>query len=31
MRKVLDAHLGLVDFELIGEFEEPDWIVQPQR
>lgn len=29
MRKVLDAHLGLVDFELIGEFEEPEWVVEP--
>ena len=31
MRRVLDAHLGLVDFELIGEFEEPEWAVDPQR
>jgi len=29
MRRVLDAHLGLVDFELIGEFEEPEWSVAP--
>jgi heme-degrading monooxygenase HmoA len=29
MRQVLDAHLGIVDFELIGEFEEPEWIVEP--
>jgi heme-degrading monooxygenase HmoA len=31
MRKVLDAHLGIVDFELIGEFEEPEWIVAPRK
>src|SRR5262249_51768213 len=29
MRKVLDAHLGLVDFELIGEVEDPEWSVTP--
>jgi heme-degrading monooxygenase HmoA len=31
MRQVLDAHLGMVDFELIGEFEEPEWVVEPRR
>src|SRR5215470_1158144 len=30
MRAVLDAHLGIVDFEPIGEFEEPEWIVAPR-
>ncbi|HTO53039.1 MAG TPA: antibiotic biosynthesis monooxygenase [Myxococcota bacterium] len=30
MRKVLDEHLGMVDFELIGEFEEPEWRVEPK-
>jgi heme-degrading monooxygenase HmoA len=29
MRRVLDAHLGLVDFELIGEFDDPEWVVKP--
>jgi len=29
MRTVLDAHLGIVDFEPIGEFEEPEWVVEP--
>lgn len=29
MREVLDAHLGIVDFELVGEFEEPEWSVAP--
>jgi heme-degrading monooxygenase HmoA len=29
MRQVLDEHLGLCDFELIGEFEDPEWAVAP--
>jgi len=29
MRAVLDAHLDIVDFRLIGEFEDPEWIVEP--
>jgi len=29
MRAVLDAHLDIVDFKLIGEFEEAEWIVNP--
>jgi heme-degrading monooxygenase HmoA len=29
MREILDAHLDIVDFKLIGEFEEPEWIVEP--
>jgi hypothetical protein len=30
-RKLLAAHLGMVEFELVGEFEEPEWKVEPQR
>jgi heme-degrading monooxygenase HmoA len=29
MQAVLDAHLGIVNFELIGEFEEAEWVVEP--
>lgn len=29
MRAVLDAHFDIVDFKPIGEFEEPEWIVNP--
>jgi len=29
MRAVLDAHLDIVDFKPIGEFDEPEWIVTP--
>jgi hypothetical protein len=29
MRKILDAHFDIVDFKLIGEFEDPEWIVNP--
>lgn len=31
MRKVLDAHLEIVDFRFIGEYEEAEWIVEPKR
>jgi heme-degrading monooxygenase HmoA len=30
MRAVLDAHLDIVDFQLIGEYEEPEWVVEPK-
>jgi heme-degrading monooxygenase HmoA len=29
MRAVLDEHLQIVDFQLIGAFEEPEWVVNP--
>ncbi len=29
MREVLEAHRDIVDFEFIGEFEEPVWSVAP--
>jgi quinol monooxygenase YgiN len=29
MRAVLDAHLEIVDFTPIGEFEDPEWTVEP--
>jgi heme-degrading monooxygenase HmoA len=29
MRAVLDAHFDIVEFKPIGEFEEPEWIVNP--
>jgi heme-degrading monooxygenase HmoA len=29
MRAVLDEHFEIVDFKLIGEYEEPEWIVNP--
>jgi heme-degrading monooxygenase HmoA len=29
VRKVLDAHFDIVDFKLIGEYEDPEWIVDP--
>ena len=29
MRAILDEHLGIVEFKPIGEFEEPEWIVNP--
>jgi len=29
MRAILDAHFDIVDFKPIGEFEEPEWIVNP--
>ena len=31
MRAVLEEHLGIVDFRFIGEFDEPEWIVEPER
>jgi hypothetical protein len=31
MREVLDAHFDIVDFKPIGEFEDPEWIVNPIR
>jgi hypothetical protein len=31
MRRVLDEHVDIVDFELIGEFEDPEWVVEPTR
>ena len=30
MRKVLDEHLELADFRLIGEYEDPEWVVEPR-
>jgi heme-degrading monooxygenase HmoA len=29
MRAVLEEHLDIVDFQFIGEYEEPEWIVEP--
>jgi hypothetical protein len=29
MRKILDAHFDIVEFKMIGEFEDPEWIVNP--
>lgn len=29
MRAVLDAHFDIVEFKSIGEFEEPEWSVNP--
>src|SRR5690349_15130924 len=29
MRAILDAHFDIVDFKPIGEFEDPEWIVNP--
>lgn len=29
MRAVLDEHVDIVDFKLIGEYEEAEWIVEP--
>jgi heme-degrading monooxygenase HmoA len=29
MRKILDAHFDIVDFKMIGEYEDPEWIVDP--
>jgi hypothetical protein len=29
MRAILDAHFNIVDFTPIGEFEDPEWIVNP--
>ena len=29
MRKILDAHLDIVDFRPIGEYEEAEWVVEP--
>ena len=29
MRRILDAHFEIVDFKPIGEFEDPEWIVNP--
>jgi heme-degrading monooxygenase HmoA len=29
MRAVLDKHFEIVDFKPIGEFEDPEWIVNP--
>ena len=29
MRAILDAHLDIVDFKMIGEYEEPEWVVMP--
>ena len=31
MRRILDAHLDIVDFLPIGEFEEPEWVVEPPQ
>jgi len=30
MRAVLDAHLDIVEFKMIGEFEDPEWVVMPE-
>ena len=30
MRALLDAHLEIVDFKMIGEFEDPEWSVAPK-
>lgn len=30
MREILDAHLDIVDFLPIGEFEEAEWVVEPR-
>ena len=30
MRALLDAHLEIVDFKMIGEFEDPEWSVTPK-
>jgi quinol monooxygenase YgiN len=29
MRAVLDAHMEIVDFRLIGEYDDPNWVVVP--
>ncbi|HTE42769.1 MAG TPA: antibiotic biosynthesis monooxygenase [Steroidobacteraceae bacterium] len=29
LRATLDAHLSIVEFKLIGEYEEPEWVVNP--
>lgn len=29
MRAVLDEHFEIVDLKLVGEYEEPEWIVDP--
>lgn len=29
MRKILDAHFEIVEFKKIGEYEDPEWIVNP--
>jgi heme-degrading monooxygenase HmoA len=31
MRAVLDAHLEIVEFKKIGEFEDPEWVVMPKK
>jgi heme-degrading monooxygenase HmoA len=31
VRKVLDAHFDIVEFKPIGEYEDPEWIVDPSR
>jgi heme-degrading monooxygenase HmoA len=31
MREVLEEHFEIVDFTLVGEFEDPEWIVNPPR
>jgi heme-degrading monooxygenase HmoA len=30
-RAILEAHVDIVDFKLIGEYEDPDWVVNPPR
>jgi heme-degrading monooxygenase HmoA len=29
MRAALDAHAEIADFKVIGEFEDPEWVVRP--
>ena len=31
MRAVLGEHLQIADIQIIGEFEDPEWIVNPSR
>ncbi len=31
MRAVLDEHTAIVDFKVVGEYEEAEWIVEPPQ
>lgn len=31
MRAIFAAHLEIVDLKMIGEFEDPEWVVNPQQ
>lgn len=31
MRAIFDAHLEIVQLKLIGEFEDPEWVVNPSQ